>query len=91
MSNNDDRDSDAISRIDEMDYYGVELWVDEAQLDEGEISVALHKENSNRHINDTRFYRDDSGEWRCILHDNYAVVDKALSVLNENRGVPIVN
>jgi len=70
--------------IDGLNHYSVSLVVDE--VSESEIIVKLYKDRSTRHMQGegTRLYKSDSGEWRCILHDNYAVVDKALDILNDD-------
>lgn len=79
---------DVLDEIDGMDHYGVTLLVSDSDIGEGSINVELRKSRSTRHVDSTRLYYGEphyGGEekWRCILNDNYAVVDKALELLND--------
>jgi len=69
-------------KLDGIDHYGVMLFVHDVDLDAGEIMVSTHKQNSSRHDDKVRLYREN-GEWGCSMWDNYAVIDKALSILND--------
>lgn len=76
-----------VDEIDGLNYYGVTLSVTDINSD-GDITVALYKDNSARDVQNTRIFYD-TGKWQCVMGDNgYAVLDEALGMLNESGVVP---
>lgn len=78
---------DTLEAIDGMDYYGVQLTVNDYDAKRGRIEISLWKDRSTSDVRDTALYHgeahyDDEVKWRCVLNDNYAVIDKVLEKLN---------
>lgn len=71
-----------IDDIDGLNHYGVSVVVKDGSVEDGELYLETFKDNSTRHDNKVRLYREN-GEWGCTMYDNYAVIDKALGMLNE--------